>query len=119
MDLDLLDNAMLIERQVMISRCFPIDSFRHVMIPSHNRGLAADDLKERFPFVVSLILVMKSWKGDKPAVFATSTENLLDLSELLAINIEKIVAKYYCQQFFNYFGRAAQIPRHLYTIKQN
>jgi hypothetical protein len=74
-DLDLSDTAQLIEREMKISRCFPINSFRHVTIPSENCGLAADDLGS-FPFVVELLHVMKSWRGDKPVIFDMSMDNL-------------------------------------------
>ena len=114
-DLDLSNVAQLIERQVKISRCFPINSFRHVTISSENCGLVADDLSERFQFAVELLHVMKSWKGDKPAIFGISMDNLRDSTRQTQILIENTVAKYYCQQFFNHFGRAAQIPHRLFT----
>jgi hypothetical protein len=34
-----------------------------------------------------------------------------------AVDLEKVVAKYYCQQFFNYFGRAAQVPHRLFATR--
>src|SRR5438309_1184189 len=68
-NLDLSDTVQLLERQIMISKCFPLDSFRPVTIPSENRGLAADNFEERFRFITALLLVMKLWKGDKPVLF--------------------------------------------------
>jgi hypothetical protein len=115
-DLDFSNVPQLVERQMKISRCFPINSFRHVTISSENRGLAADDLSERFRFVVELLHVMKSWRGDKPAIFDISMDNLRDSTRQTRILLEKTIAKYYCQQFFNYFGRAAQIPHRLFAI---
>ena len=79
-DLDLSNVAQLVERQMKILRCFPINSFRHITIPSENRGLAADDLSEHFWFVVELLHVMKSWSGDKPAFSEISMDNLHDLT---------------------------------------
>jgi len=115
-DLDISDTVQLIERQTKISRCFPINSFRYVMIPSENCGLAADDLSERFRFVVELLHVMKSWRGNKPVLFEMSMDNLRDSTRQTRILLEKTITKYYCQQFFNYFGRAAQIPHRLFAI---
>ena len=115
-DLDVTDPGQLFERQLKVSACFPPSSFRHVIIPSENRGLAADDFNKRLPFIISLFLVMKSWKGDKPVIFGASEENVRDFSLNSAMAFEKLVTKYYCQQFFNYFGRAAQIPHRLYNI---
>jgi hypothetical protein len=114
-DLDVSDTAQLLERQMKISRCFPINSFRHVTIPSENCGLAADDLNERFRFVVELLHIMKSWRGDKPVIFDISMDNLRDSTRQARLYLEKTITKYYCQQFFNYFGRAAQIPHRLFA----
>ena len=114
-DLDLSNTAQLLERQIMISKCFPLDSFRPVTIPSKNRGLAADDFEERFRFITVLLLVMKSWKGDKPVLFGVSTDKLCTFSQMAAMDMENRVVKYYCQQFFNYFGHAAQIPHRLFA----
>jgi hypothetical protein len=118
-ELDLSDTAQLLDRQTKISRCFPIESFRHVTIPSRNCGLAADTLGERFPFIVALFLVMKSWRGDQPKNFEASEENVLNFSGHASSSFENLVAKYYCQQFFNHFGRAAQIPHRLFATKDN
>jgi hypothetical protein len=119
-ELDLSDTAQLLDRQTKVSRCFPIESFRHVTIPSRNCGLAADNLGERFPFIVALFLIVKSWRGDQPKIFEASEENVRNFSGHTTLSsFENLVAKYYCQQFFNYFGRAAQIPHRLFAMKDN
>ena len=67
-DLDLSDTTQLIEREMKILRCFPINSFRHIVIPSENCGLAADDLSVCFGFVVEFLHIIKSWRGEKPVI---------------------------------------------------
>jgi hypothetical protein len=110
-NLDLSNTSQLFDRQVEISQCFPTSSFRHVSIPSENRGLADNDFDKRFGFVRALVFVMSSWEGDdKPAML---TGDLSDLQ--LFPELEKVAASYYCQQFFNYFGRAAQVPHRLFS----
>lgn len=89
-------------------------SFRHVSIPSENLGLADDDFDKRFQFVTPLVFVMNSWKGEKPAILAGDLFDL-QLTPSGARDLEIVVAKYYCQQFFNYFGRAAQVPHRLFS----
>ena len=74
------------------------------------------DFNEHFRFITGLYFVMKSWKGDKPTMLAN---NLSDLSPNTAMELEKVVAKFYCQQFFNYFGCTAQVPHCLFVIKSN
>jgi hypothetical protein len=75
-DLNISNTMQLIERQTKILRCFPINSFRYITILSEKCGLAADDLSKRFQFVVELLHVVKSWRGDKPVIFDISTDNL-------------------------------------------
>ena len=113
-NLDLSNTTQLFDRQIKISGCFHTNSFRHVPIPSENRGLADDDFDKRFQFITALVFVMESWKGDKPAILAGNLSEL-QLSPDGAMEMEKVVAKYYCQQFFNYFGRAAQVPHRLFS----
>ena len=116
-NLDLSSTDQLFDRQVEISQCFHTSSFRHVSLPSENIGLADDDFDKRFRFVTALVFVVKSWKGEKPAILAGDLLDL-QLSPDGAMELEKIVTKYYCQQFFNYFGRAAQIPHRLFSTNK-
>ena len=113
-NLDLSNATQLFSRQIDISQCFVTSSFRHVPIPSENLGLADDDFDKRFGFITGLVFVVNSWKGDKPAILAGDLSKL-QLSPDAAMELEKVVAKYYCQQFFNYFGRAAQVPHRLFS----
>jgi hypothetical protein len=113
-NLDVSSASELFDRHVEISQCFPTNSFRHVSITSENRGLADNDFDKRFAYVTALVMVMKSWKGDKPAILAGDLSDL-QLTTDGARELEKVVAKYYCQQFFNYFGRAAQVPHRLFA----
>ena len=113
-NLDSSSNAQLYDRQIEISQFFHTSLFQHVTIPSENRGLADDDFDKRFQFITALVFVMNSWKGAKPAMLGGDLFDL-QLGPEAAMELEKVVAKYYCQQFFNYFGRAAQVPHHLFA----
>jgi hypothetical protein len=113
-DLDLSHNLRLSERQDLISKCFPVGLFPHVSIPTCNRGLAANTLQERLPYVVRLVYVMQSWKGNIPAAFSLANQSS-DLSQDQGKELEEAAAKNYCQQFFNYFGRAALVPYRLFS----
>jgi hypothetical protein len=114
-DLNLSNAEQLLERQIKISRCFHVGSFRHISIPLENHGLASDVLGSRYQYIKALLLVMKSWKGEKPLLITASDEQLREFNRPTVQHAEKVVAKYYCQQFFNYFGRAAQIPHRLFA----
>jgi hypothetical protein len=113
--LDTSDDLQLMQRQSLISRCFPINPLLSRSLPDRNCGLAADDIEERLPFVLSLVRVMQSWKGNKPPVFNLAAQSFQEISASQeATGFEEAAAKYYCQQFFNYFGRAALVPHHLF-----
>ncbi|KAF8803443.1 hypothetical protein BYT27DRAFT_7260182 [Phlegmacium glaucopus] len=118
-DLDMQDNSQLIKRQAMISQCFPIDPFKRINLLDHNCGLAATNLDERLPFVLALVRVMQSWKGNKPPIFALATKSHHEISECHATELEQAATKYYCQQFFNHFGRAAQVPHRIFPTQMN
>ena len=113
-NLDLSNAAELFDRQSEISQCFHTSSFRHVSIPSENLGLVDNDFDKRFQFVTPLVFIMNSWKGGKPAMLAGDLSKV-QLSPDGTKEMEKVVANYYCQQFFNYFGRAAQVPHRLFS----
>jgi hypothetical protein len=117
-DLDLSSATQLLDRQTEISHCFSTSSLQPVSIPSENLGLADDDFDKRFRFVTALVFVMERWKGDKPAKLAGDLFDL-QLTPDGCIELEKVVAKHYCQQFFNYFGRAAQIPHRLFAMSRS
>jgi hypothetical protein len=109
-NLDLTDNEQLLKRESLISKCFAVNTFKSAPIPSRNCGLAADNPRERLPYLQQVVRVMMAWKGIKPPAF-----NRADLFvDRQAEDLEDIVAKYYCQQFYGYFGRAAQVPHRLF-----
>jgi hypothetical protein len=112
--LDLTSASQLFDREILISQCFLTSSFRHVSIPSANVGLADDDFDKRFRFVTGLAFVMNTWKGEKPDVL-TGDLYRLQLAPDGAKDFEGVATRYYCQQFFNYFGRAAQVPHRLFA----
>ena len=120
-DLDLSDAIELFDRQELISCCFRVlhtSSSKHVSIPSENLGLADDDFNKHFQCITGLVFVMNSWKGDKPAILVGNLFDL-QLTPDAAMELEGVVAKYYCQQFFNYFGHAPQVPHHLFANSLN
>lgn len=114
-NLDLSHDSQLFERQDLISKCFPVGAFQHVSIPTRDCGLAADTPLERLPYVVHLVRVMQSWKGNVPAAFTLANRSPSDLSQDQGVELEVAATKYYCQQFFNYFNRAPQIPHRLFS----
>ena len=69
----------------MLSTEHEYRQFIFLLFISHN-----NDFDEHFWFITGLYFVMKSWKGDKPAMLA---DNLSDLSPNTAMELEKVVVK--------------------------
>jgi len=90
-NLDLLSATQLFERQIQILQCFPTSPFQHVPTPSKNIGLADNDFDKRIQFITQLVLVMNSWKGEKPDMM---TKDLSNLSRNTAMELKTVVAKY-------------------------
>lgn len=109
-NLDLMDSDQLLKREALISKCFVQRTFKSVPLPNHNYGLAADELRERLPYLQRMVHVMMAWKGSKPLAF-----DLADFGQQ-ATELEEVATKYYCQQFYHYFGRAAQVPHRLFPM---
>jgi hypothetical protein len=112
--LDLSDGPKLFECQALISGCFAVGAFKYVPLPDRNQGSAADSLQDRLPCLIGMVLVMQSWNGIKPAPFAIANQSPPDISDQQAKELEDVVTRYYCQQFFNHFGRVAQVPHRLF-----
>ncbi|PPR05895.1 hypothetical protein CVT24_006643 [Panaeolus cyanescens] len=109
------DEGRALEQEGEISLLFPYDTFI-VPISNPNAGLAVHSLRDRIPYLRTFARIMSGWKGDKPQVFylgkhQSGADSSIPLE--LAALLENEVAKFYCQQFFNYFRRAAQIPHFL------
>ena len=113
------DSVQLIDRQALISECFPVDPFKSTSLPTRNCGLAGNDVEERLPFVLALVRVMYSWKGDKPPVFQLAVQSFHEISASHATELEEAATTYYCQQFYNFFGRAALVPHRLFPTNIN
>ena len=112
-DLDTSDDVQLMQRQAMILECFPVDPFLLRSLPDCNCGLATNEIKECLLFILPLICVMQSWKGDKPTIFSLAARSYQEIPGSEAPELEEAATKYYCQQFFNYFGHAALVPHQL------
>jgi hypothetical protein len=113
-NLDLMDSEQLLERQSLIAKCFVVDTFQSIPLPNHNGGLAADTLRERLPYLRQMVHVMMAWKGSKPTVFYLADLPMQRLLDQQVEELESVVTRYYCQQLFTYFGRAAQVPHRLF-----
>jgi hypothetical protein len=61
-----------------------------------------------------MVQVMNAWKGTKPTAFRLV--ELQNMTDQQAKDLEATATTYYCQQFYIYFGRAAQVPHRLFPV---
>lgn len=102
------------QRDIAVRRVFPLDgfvisSYLVEKIPNRNLGLAADDWKERAAYIFTLSTLMQSWEGC-PSSIKYAAEVMV---EARVEALEGEVTKFYCQTFFDYFGRAPILPHRL------
>ncbi|RDB30786.1 hypothetical protein Hypma_005864 [Hypsizygus marmoreus] len=101
-------------RDVMVRKVFAGDdetdgSYLVEKIPTKDVGLAARNWFDRMPHVHALACLMSAWKGC-PYEISRCERNMRE-SQLL--QMERLVAQFYCQCFFDYFGRAAIVPHRI------
>ena len=114
--LDLTDDEKLYERQSLISKCFVSNALSYTSLPNTNCGLAAEDIRDRLTYLQRMVHIMGAWKGAKPAVFGLADHAPQTITDRQARDLEDAATKYYCQQFYSYFGRAAQVPHRLFPV---
>lgn len=99
-----------LSRQDQVSACFPSGNLLIATIPEANRGLASYDSEERCRYLLRMQTLMRDWPGIKPPILSVDQFRwrLGEIEEL-----EKGVATFYTQTFFNCFRRAPVIPRRI------
>ncbi|KAJ7922742.1 hypothetical protein B0H13DRAFT_2317214 [Mycena leptocephala] len=88
--------------------CFPGCMLIGVPIEASKRGFASTVLTKRHPYNVWLAKLMCAWPGAPSVVREAGVERAWPDVEMRELG--KTVAAFYCQEFYEYFGRAAVIP---------
>jgi hypothetical protein len=76
--------------------------------PERNEGLMATDCRDRVPYVEALRVLLSAWPG-APSLSALPPNASLDDTR----SLEKQLATYYCQTFFDSYGRPPILPHHI------
>jgi len=84
-------------------------------LPVKNEGLVADHWTDRAPFIQKLDVLLMPWLGWKEYKVKHVPGELSMTKREDVLALEKALARYYCQQFFDHFGRAAILPRRLHS----
>jgi hypothetical protein len=109
-----------VAREDLILQCFPgTGSILVARRESAHQGLAASSWKDKAPSILSLLNVVRTWPGfDKVPlgcgdVDLSITQDVEAYSERKIDAMEVALANFYTQSFYDFFGRAAIIPRRL------
>lgn len=108
-------------REDLLLACFPGPATRSLLIVDFSlvdQGLAAESWQDRVAYLVALNNVMKAWSGFEKVVQDSHGVNLADkeageFSEGEILAVEAALTRFYTQMFFDFFGRAAILPRRL------
>lgn len=103
------------QAEMAIMKCFPAatgGSPLAVSFETAHQGLAACSVRERAPYFQAIRDVMLKWKGGEETLrpLTVSWEQATDVK---LASLEKHVALFYVQSFFDHFARAAVIPHRL------
>ena len=105
-------------RDPLIMACFPFGpsdphhlAFIH---PDHARhGLASPAIQDRLPYLNALRKVLGEWDGFAMHDLGRLQIPTEDAPEVESLHYERVIACFYTQSYFRFFGRAAIIPMHL------
>lgn len=109
-------------RDDLILACFPGAIGGSLLVLDFglvDQGLAAENCTGRVTYLIALKNVMKSWRGFNEAVKRCRHVDLAankepgEFSDAEVVAMDAALAQFYTQTFFDFFGRAAIIPRRL------
>jgi hypothetical protein len=103
-------------RDALVRDVFPGDGFLVGTMPTSDHGLAADQWEDRLPFVEKLRKLMLDWLGELArklkAIRALDSVDFVPTRSDVE-KVERIVASFYCQTFFDFSGRAPITPHRI------
>lgn len=79
-----------------------------------DKGLASKSWSDRVPYLLAMRRLMKDWRGAPQSLTDFTELRPTDYSEAEVILLERTMALFYTQSFFNHFGRAAMVPHRLH-----
>jgi hypothetical protein len=112
---DSMTDEEAMEGDAKVSACFPDGILVGMAFPTVDQGLGALRWRDRIEYVEAFRLLLSTWKGEMVSegvalqlgglalVESTATEQRVEALEMVAY-------AFYCQTFFDHFGRAPCIP---------
>jgi hypothetical protein len=102
-----------------VQECFPdtrsVGRRSEVDLANADRGLAARKVTDRAPYFLKMCKLFKDWPGGSRAEKILSGRGELEqFSEFELEELERWAARFYCQTFYENFGRPPILPHALY-----
>ena len=93
--------------------CFPEGILVGGDYPTLDKGLGAAHWQDRCEYVEAFRLLLSSWGGETALALDGMFPIMHTSSEEEVEEVEKIAYHFYCQKFFDFFGRAPCVPARL------
>jgi hypothetical protein len=105
-----------------VQECFPdptpVGHRSHVDFDTADRGIAACKLKDRAVYFLKFCKLLKAWPGGSRAEkILSGRAEVGEFSEFELEEMERWAARFYCQTFFENFGRPPILPHALYRTR--
>jgi hypothetical protein len=110
-----LDDESAVARKEKISMVFGLDGKFVIWsdpFPRRNTGLQANNISDRLPCLENLREVQNAWPN-VPSNLRGASFSHVSCSGKQIEDLERDVAKFYCQTFFDYFGRPPIVPHRI------
>jgi hypothetical protein len=101
------------EHQQSIQDCLQIGSLLVADPDEVRTGIQSDHWRSRLPCLLKLRSLMRDWEGMKPSTLLEFRESIQDYVEADVLLLEDVVAHFYTNSFFHFFGCAAIVPARL------
>jgi hypothetical protein len=99
------------DRDRLLRSVFADDSYISDGIPAKNVGLASESIVDRRPYVNAFRTVISSWPNPPMGLAGKSLGSDAKIPDILLV--ESVCVSFYCQTFFDYFGRAPVVPHRI------
>ncbi|KAK7046956.1 hypothetical protein R3P38DRAFT_92560 [Favolaschia claudopus] len=90
------------------ARCFPSPQLLDIPLDDSKRGFASSVMQDRHPYTLRLARLMLDWKGVPRVICELAQQSECSTDDM--VRLEEAVPRFYCQQFYEHFGRAAVVP---------
>ncbi|KAF8060157.1 hypothetical protein FPV67DRAFT_1674119 [Lyophyllum atratum] len=106
-------DAVLEDRQRLVCACFPAGHLLVVDFARASEGLGAERWSDRATYLLVMLRVVKLWADCPASLTEVAAKPAAQYTEKEILGMERELARFYTQSFFNYFARAPITPHRL------